>query len=103
MEERYTLKQYALQLRQFLEMAPQEGDHGAANHAEQIVRKMAEFVPARSTAAQRADELVDVVRGWFTGKWPHTPEGVAARRLELIPKVNALEEAAAQFDNGMPH
>jgi hypothetical protein len=103
MEERYTLKQYAVQLRKFLEMAPQDGDHGAANTAEHMARKMAELVPARSAAAQRADELVDGVRGWFTGKWPHTPEGVDAQRRELIAKVDVLEEAAAQFDNGMPH
>jgi hypothetical protein len=103
MEERCTLKQYAVLLRKFLEMAPQDGDHGAANTAEHMARKMAELAPPRSTAAQRADELVDGVRGWFTGKWPHTPDGVDSRRRELIDKVNALEQAAAQFDNGMPH
>jgi hypothetical protein len=103
MEERYTLKQYAVQLRKFLEMAPQDGDHGAANTAEHMARKMAALAPARSSAAQRADELVEGVRDWFTGKWPHTPEGVAARRRELIDKVNVLEQAAAQFDNGIPH
>ena len=103
MEERYTLKQYAVQLRKFLEMAPQDGAHGAANTAEQIARKMAKLEPARSAAAQRADELVDGIRGWYTGNWPHTPEGVDAQRRELIAKVAVLEQAAAQFDNGIPH
>jgi hypothetical protein len=102
MSDQYTFKQYAYQLRKFLKMGPQLADHGSADLAETLVKRIVEQTPPGTPTARHASELIEDVRGWFMGKAPQTPEGAGARRRELMVKVMALEREADQYDDGAP-
>lgn len=90
----------ALQLRTLLKAGPREGDHGAANLAETIVKQLAAYLPSGAREEISAQQLIADLRGFFLSPRPFSQETVTQTRRHLARRIKMLQQAAARHDEG---
>ena len=84
------------QLRRFIKIGPQVGNHGAANHAEQLVNDLAKRAPADSEEEKAARKLIADLRVFFEGPTPPSHEAIEQTRSDLTKRIESLEHVAAR-------
>jgi hypothetical protein len=85
-----------VQLRTLLKAGPREGDHGAANLAERMVKQLAAHLPSGASQEIAAKQLIADLRGFFLSPRPFSQETVAQTRRHLTRRIKMLHEAAAR-------
>jgi hypothetical protein len=86
----------ALQLRALLKAGPREGDHGAANLAETMVKQLAAHLPSGAKEEIAAKQLIADLRGFFLSPRPFSQETVTQTRRHLTRRIKMLHEAVAR-------
>ena len=85
-----------LQLRTLLKAGPREGDHGAANLAETMVKQLAAHLPSGAREEIAAKQLIADLRGFFLSPRPFSQETVTQARRHLTRRIKMLHQAAAR-------
>ncbi len=86
----------ALQLRTLLKTGPREGDHGAANLAETMVKQLAALLPSGAKEEIAAKQLIADLRGFFLSPRPFSHDTVVQERRHLTRRIRMLHQAAAR-------
>ena len=85
------------QLRRFIKIGPQVGNHGAANHAEQLLNDLAKRAPSGSEEEKAAKKLIADLRVFFLGPTPPSHEAIEQIRSDLTGRIESLEHAVARY------